>query len=188
MKKILLIPIITLLIACSSNTSTMNVNEPLTYDVKIKDNAEFILVKEGTSVEDFTNNIENYLDIDTNADSYKIEWVGEAYSSLTTEEYLEKKNTYPFESSREDTLNHDSFRPIGLYITFEKDGNSKTDYKQIILGVAREEEYNVISTTNSKTIIDVYRNLENSVEATYDLSYYDTTLVDQYITNIREHQ
>ncbi len=187
MKKILLIPIITLLIACSSNT-TMSVNEPLTYDVKIKDNAEFILVKEGTSVEDFTNSLENYLDIDTNADSYKIEWVGEAYSSLTAEEYLEKKSTLPFESSREDTLNHDSFRPIGLYITFEKDGISEVDYKQIILGVAREEEYSYISSNNAVTVIDAYRAIAKNDGHIVGQTTFDNSVRDkQYVTNIREN-
>lgn len=186
MKKLLLIPIITMLFACSSNT-TLSVNEPLTYDVKIKDNAEFILVKEGTSVDEFANNLEGYLDIDTNADSYTIECAGEKYSSLTAEEYLDKKGTYPFKTSLEETLSHDSFRPIGLYITFEKDGKSETDYKQIILAVAREEEYNVISSSDAKTIENAYRNMCNDSSTDYDLSFYDNLHIDNYLTNIRQH-
>ncbi len=184
MKKILLIPIIAMLFACGSNT-TMNVNEPLTYDVKIKDNAEFILVKEGTSVDEFTKNLESYLDIDTNADSYTIEYAGEKYSSLAAEEYLAKKGTYPFKTSLEETLNHDSFRPISIYITFKKDGESKTDYKQIMLAVTRDEEYNVISSSDVKTIEDAYRKLY--AETLLNRSYYDALEEDQYISNIRQH-
>ena len=89
MKKLLLIPFITFLFACSNGSTALNVNEPLTYDVKIKDNAEFILVKEGTSVDEFTNNLESYLDINTNADSYEIDWLGESLSHYSREE-LEK--------------------------------------------------------------------------------------------------
>ncbi len=220
MRKILLIPIITLLIACSSNTSTMSVNEPLTYDVKIKDNAEFILVKEGTSVEDFTNSLENYLDIDTNADSYTIDWYGESISSYTKEELkkLEGKTAErlsgmfstdlaedpdatnkkikidtEIETSKEATLNYDSFRPIELIIDFTKDGKTETYYKQITLAVAREEEYNTISSNEITTIEEVYRQIGLNDGIDYDpiVSHYFTTYIsaskkDGYFSNIRQ--
>ena len=187
MKKLLLIPLISILFACSTN-SAMSVNEPLTYDVKIKDNAEFILVKEGTSVEDFTNELPNYLDIETNADSYEIDWVGEQYSSLDTKEYEEKKNIYPFENSREDTLNHDSFRPIGIYVSFEKEGKKITDYKQIILAVTRDDEYNIISTNEVKTIEEAYRTINEAkpMKSGDYLSLYETWEEEQYVSNIRQ--
>ena len=191
MKKLLLIPLISILFACSTN-NTMSVNEPLTYDVKIKDNAEFILVKEGTSVEDFTNELPSYIDIETNADSYKIDWVGEQYSSLNVKEYEEKKNIYPLENSREDTLNHDSFRPIGIYVSFEKEGEITTDYKQIILAVARDDEYNIISSNEIKTIEEAYRAINEAKPFEMNGNYndfftlYKTWEEEQYVSNIRQ--
>ena len=180
-------PIIAMLFACGSN-ATMNVNEPLTYDVKIKDNAEFILVKEGTSVDEFTNNLESYLDIDTNADSYTIEYAGEKYSSLSFEEYEKNKNIYDYKQSLEETLNHDSFRPISLYVTFKKDGKTKTDYEQIVLAVARDEEYNAILKSGVSRIEEAYIVINRDIE--WDgtgISYVNSAYEDQYVSNIRQH-
>lgn len=219
MKKLLLIPIITILFACSSNT-TMNVNEPLTYDVKIKDNAEFILVKEGTSVDEFTNNLESYLDIDTNADSYTIDWLGESLSAYTREELKnldgelayslsgmrsaeEGRNDHYAEQvididneimvSKEATLNYDSFRPIELIVDFTKDGETETYYKQITLAVAREDEYNVISSNNITTMEEAYRQIGlsdgidyNPVASHYFTTYINASKEDGYFSNIRQ--
>ena len=220
MKKLLLIPIITILFACSS-TTTMNVNEPLTYDVKIKDNAEFILVKEGTSVDEFTNNLESYLDIDTNADSYTIDWLGESLSAYTREELKnldgelayslsgmrsaeEGRNDHYAEQvidieneimvSKEATLNYDSFRPIELIVDFTKDGETETYYKQITLAVAREDEYNVISSNNITTMEEAYRQIGlsdgidyNPVASHYFTTYINASKEDGYFSNIRQH-
>ena len=219
MKKLLLIPIITILFACSS-TTTMNVNEPLTYDVKIKDNAEFILVKEGTSVDEFTNNLESYLDIDTNADSYTIDWLGESLSAYTREELKnldgelayslsgmrsaeEGRNDHYAEQvidieneimvSKEATLNYDSFRPIELIVDFTKDGETETYYKQITLAVAREDEYNVISSNNITTMEEAYRQIGlsdgidyNPVASHYFTAYINASKEDGYFSNIRQ--
>ena len=219
MKKLLLIPIITILFACSS-TTTMNVNEPLTYDVKIKDNAEFILVKEGTSVDEFTNNLESYLDIDTNADSYTIDWLGESLSAYTREELKnldgelayslsgmrsaeEGRNDHYAEQvidieneimvSKEATLNYDSFRPIELIVDFTKDGETETYYKQITLAVAREDEYNVISSNNITTMEEAYRQIGlsdgidyNPVASHYFTTYINASKEDGYFSNIRQ--
>ena len=216
MKKILLVPIITMLFACGSNT-VLNVNEPLTYDVKIKDNAEFILVKEGTSVDEFTNNLESYLDIDTNADSYIIEWVGESLSTYTREEMksLDGKQTFELSGmheisetdlnnlptidieneiqvSKEATLNYDSFRPIELIIDFTKDDKTENYYKQITLAVAREDEYNVISSNNITTIEEAYRQIGLNDGVYYNQSNYyveqyaSSSASNGYISNIRQ--
>ena len=215
MKKLLLIPIITMLFACSSN-ATLSVNEPLTYDVKIKDNAEFILVKEGTSVDEFTNSLESYLDINTNADSYEIDWVGESLSTYTREEMksLDGKQTFrlsgmreiseidlnnlpiididnEIQVSKESTLNYDSFRPIELIIDFTKDGETETYYKQITLAVAREDEYNVISSNNITTMEEAYRQIGLNDGIIYETGdyfeqYFSSSVLDGYLSNIRQ--
>ena len=219
MKKLLLIPIITMLFACSSN-ATLSVNELLTYDVKIKDNAEFILVKEGTSVDEFTNNLESYLDIDTNADSYTIDWLGESLSAYTREDLKnldgelayslsgmrsaeEGRNDHYAEQvidieneimvSKEATLNYDSFRPIELIVDFTKDGETETYYKQITLAVAREDEYNVISSNNITTMEEAYRQIGlsdgidyNPVASHYFTTYINASKEDGYFSNIRQ--
>ena len=216
MKKLLLIPIITMLFACSSN-ATMNVNEPLTYDVKIKDNAEFILIKEGTSVDEFTNNLESYLDINTNADSYKIDWLGESLSAYTRQD-LKKLTSLEVERlsgiqpaskivgnalkivdianeiqvSKESTLNYDSFRPIELIIDFTKDGKTETYYKQITLAVARDEQYNIISLNNITTMEEAYRQIAIYDDVDYSESiqvarnYVETSEKEGYFSNIRQ--
>lgn len=194
MKKILLIPILLMLFACGSVT-TMNVNDPLKYNIEIKNNAEFILIKEGTDVEEFTNNLDKYLDIDTNADTYTIDWLGQSLSVSTIEEmkkyeglYLRKysgfqsagenydlKDTRIFKLdeenkiSKEATLNYDSFRPIKLVIDFNKDGKTERVYKTIILAIARDYEYNIIESNNITKIEDVYRKItENDYAQGYD--------------------
>ena len=220
MKKLLLIPIITMLFACSSN-ATLSVNEPLTYDVKIKDNAEFILVKEGTSVDEFTNNLESYLDISTNADSYEIDWVGESLSTYTREDLKKLEGKTPerlsgmlstdevndvdttnkkidiekeIRVSKESTLNYDSFRPIELIIDFTKDGKTEIYYKQITLAVAREEEYNIISSNNIVTMEEAYRQIGlsdgidyNPIASHYFTTYINASKEDGYFSNIRQH-
>lgn len=220
MKKLLFMPIITMLFACSSN-ATLSVNEPLTYDVKIKDNAEFILVKEGTSVDEFTDNLESYLDIDTNADSYEIDWLGESLSTYTREDLkkLEGKTAERLSGmlstdevndvdttnkkidiekeirvSKESTLNYDSFRPIELIIDFTKDGETETYYKQITLAVAREEEYNIISSNNIVTMEEAYRQIGlsdgidyNPIASHYFTTYINASKEDGYFSNIRQH-
>lgn len=187
MKKIFLIPILLMLFACGSNNS-LKVIESLEYDVEIKNNAEFILIKEGTGVDEFTNNLENYLDINTNADSYTIDWLGQSLSISTIEDmkkyeglYLRKysgfqsagenydlKDTRIFnldeenKISKEATLNYDSFRPIKLVIDFNKDGKTERVYKTIILAVARDYEYNIIESNNITKIEDAYRKITES--------------------------
>lgn len=187
MKKIFLIPILLMLFACGSNNS-LKVIEPLEYDIEIKNNAEFILIKEGTDVEEFTNNLDSYLEIDTNADSYTIDWLGQSLSISTIEDmkkyeglYLRKysgfqsagenydlKDTRIFnldeenKISKEATLNYDSFRPIKLVIDFNKDGKTERVYKTIILAVARDYEYNIIETSNITKIEDAYRKITES--------------------------
>lgn len=187
MKKIYLIPILLMLFACGSNNS-LKVIEPLEYNVEIKNNAEFILIKEGTGVDEFTNNLENYLDINTNADSYTIDWLGQSLSISTIEDmkkyeglYLRKysgfqsagenydlKDTRIFnldeenKISKEATLNYDSFRPIKLVIDFNKDGETERVYKTIILAVARDYEYNIIESNNITKIEDAYRKITES--------------------------
>ena len=214
MRKILLIPLISLLFACSSS-NTISVNNPLTYDVKIKDNAEFILVKEGTSVENFTAELPNYLDIETNADSYEIDWVGESLSVYTRKEiqFLEGEQTYALsgmqkttdldyqdkeytieniddeiQTSKESTLNYDSFRPIELIIGFTKDGKTETYYKQITLAVAKDDEYNVISSNNIKTIEEAYRQIgiNDGIDNSYSLAYAASSASNGYVSNIRQ--
>ena len=204
-----------MLFACSSN-ATLSVNEPLTYDVKIKDNAEFILVKEGTSVDEFTNSLESYLDINTNADSYEIDWVGESLSTYTREEMksLDGKQTFrlsgmreiseidlnnlpiididnEIQVSKESTLNYDSFRPIELIIDFTKDGETETYYKQITLAVAREDEYNVISSNNITTMEEAYRQIGLNDGIIYETGdyfeqYFSSSVLDGYLSNIRQ--
>ena len=187
MKKIFLIPILLMLFACGSNNS-LKVIEPLEYDIEIKNNAEFILIKEGTGVDEFTNNLENYLDINTNADSYTIDWLGQSLSISTIEDmkkyeglYLRKysgfqsagenydlKDTRIFKFdeenkiSKEATLNYDSFRPIKLVVDFNKDGKTERVYKTIILAVARDYDYNIIETSNITKIEDAYRKITES--------------------------
>ncbi len=187
MRKIFLIPILLMLFACGSNNS-LKVIEPLEYDVEIKNNAEFILIREGTDVDEFTNNLENHLDINTNADSYTIDWLGQSLSISTIEEmkkyeglYLRKysgfqsagenydlKDTRIFKLdeenvySKEATLNYDSFRPIKLVIDFNKDGKTKRVYKTIILAVAKDYEYNIIESNNITKIEDAYRKITES--------------------------
>lgn len=187
MKKIFLIPILLMLFACGSNNS-LKVIEPLEYDIEIKNNAEFILIKEGTDVEEFTNNLDSYLEIDTNADSYAIDWLGQSLSVSTIEDmkkyeglYLRKysgfqsagenydlKDTRIFKFdeenkiSKEATLNYDSFRPIKLVVDFNKDGKTERVYKTIILAVARDYEYNIIETSNITKIEDAYRKITES--------------------------
>lgn len=194
MKKIYLIPILLMLFACGSNNS-LKVIEPLEYNVEIKNNAEFILIKEGTGVDEFTNNLENYLDINTNADSYTIDWLGQSLSISTIEDMkkyeglylrkysgfqsagenydlkdtrifnLEEENVY----SKEATLNYDSFRPIKLVIDFNKNGKTERVYKTIILAVARDYEYNIIESNNITKIEDAYRKItENDYAQGYD--------------------
>ncbi len=203
-KLVVLIPFI-FLFACSNSSSvSLNVNEPLTYDVKIKDKAEFILVKEGTSVDEFTNNLESYLDIDTNADSYTIDWLGESLSTYDEDALseLDGKEAYFISgidgygdwdnlktinveeeviASKETTLNYDSFRPIKLIIKFSKDGTIETYYKQIILAVCKQEDYDVIFSSNISSIEEAYRKLDERdgftssikayVQASYDNGY-----------------
>ena len=187
MRKIFLIPILLMLFACGSNNS-LKVIEPLEYDVEIKNNTEFILIREGTDVDEFTNNLENHLDINTNADSCTIDWLGQSLSISTIEEmkkyeglYLRKysgfqsagenydlKDTRIFKLdeenvySKEATLNYDSFRPIKLVIDFNKDGKTKRVYKTIILAVARDYEYNIIKSNNITKIEDAYRKITES--------------------------
>ena len=187
MKKIFLMPILLMLFACGSNNS-LKVIEPLEYDIEIKNNAEFILIKEGAGVDEFTNNLENYLDINTNADSYTIDWLGQSLSISTIEDmkkyeglYLRKysgfqsagenydlKDTRIFnldeenKISKEATLNYDSFRPIKLVIDFNKDGKTERVYKTIILAVARDYEYNIIESNNITKIEDAYRKITES--------------------------
>ena len=194
MRKIFLIPILLMLFACGSNNS-LKVIEPLEYNIEIKNNAEFILIREGTDVEEFTNNLENYLDINTNADSYTIDWLGQSLSISTIEDMkkyeglylrkysgfqsagenydlkdtrifnLEEENVY----SKEATLNYDSFRPIKLVIDFNKNGKTERVYKTIILAVARDYEYNIIESNNITKIEDAYRKItENDYAQGYD--------------------
>lgn len=194
MKKLLLLLILIMLSACGS-TTTMNVNDPLEYNIEIKNNAEFILIKEGTDVEEFTNNLNNYLDIDTNANSYTIDWLGQSLSISTIEKmkkyeglYLRKysgfqsagenydlKDTRIFnleeenKISKEATLNYDSFRPIKLIVDFNKDGKTERVYKTIIIAVARDYEYNIIESNNITKIEDAYRKIsENDYAQGYD--------------------
>lgn len=143
------------------NTRTLNVNEPLEYSIRIKDNAEFILVKEGMDIEEFTSNLNHYLDIDTNADSYTIDWLGQSLCTSTIEKLktyegkellaisgiqstARDKDYHPIDTrifyldkenkySKEATLNYDSFRPIKLVIDFNKDGEIERVYKTNIL-------------------------------------------------------
>ena len=209
-KLVVLIPFM-FLFACSNSSSvSLNANEPLTYDVKIKDNTEFILVKEGTSVDEFTNNLESYLAIDTNADSYTIDWLGESLSTYDEdtlneidgkEAYFINGIDYYFDwdnlktinveeeviASKETTLNYDSFRPIKLIIKFSKDGIEKTYYKQIILAVCKQEDYDVISSNNIKTIDEVYRKLDEIDGFTSNIKdYVQTSYSNGYTSNIRQ--
>lgn len=116
MKKILLIPILLMLFACGSNNS-LKVIEPLEYDIEIKNNAEFILIREGTDVDEFTNNLENYLDINTNADSYTIDWLGQSLSTST----IEKLKTYEGKKLR----GMSGMQETGIDITYTE-ANAKT--------------------------------------------------------------
>lgn len=189
MKKLFLIPILLMLFACGSNNS-LKVIEPLEYDVEIKNNAEFILIKEGTDVDEFTSNLENYLDINTNADSYTIDWLGQSLSTFTVEELkgyegkkleivsgvqkTERNDKYELldtrdlkldeenKISKEATLNYDSFRPIKLVVDFNKNGKTERVYKTIILAVARDYEYNIIESNNITKIEDAYRKITES--------------------------
>lgn len=206
MRKIFLIPILLMLFACGSNNS-LKVIEPLEYDVKIKNNAEFILIREGTDVDEFTNNLKNYLDVNTNADSYTFDWLGQSLSISTIEKmkkyeglYLRKysgfqsagenydlKDTRIFKLdeenvySKEATLNYDSFRPIKLVIDFNKDGKIERVYKTIILAVARDYEYNIIESNNITKIEDAYRKI---TEGDYAQGYSETDLYSILINNI----
>lgn len=204
MRKLLLIPILLILFACGSST-TMNVNDPLEYNIEIKNNAEFILIKEGTDVEEFTNNLENYLDINTNADSYTIDWLGQSLSTFTVEELkdyegkkleivsgvqktehnaLDTRNLKLDEEnkiSKESTLNYDSFRPIKLVIDFNKDSKTERVYKTIILAVARDYEYNIIKSNNITKIEDAYRKI---TESDYAQGYSDIDLYNILVNNI----
>lgn len=204
-----------MLFACGSNNS-LKVIEPLEYNVEIKNNAEFILIKEGTGVDEFTNNLENYLDINTNADSYTIDWLGQSLSTFTVEELkdyegkkletvsgvqktertvldtrdlkLDEEN----EISKEATLNYDSFRPIKLVIDFNKDGKIERVYKTIILAVARDYEYNIIESNNITKIEDAYRKITESDYAQgYDCFELNDILrnnihKESYVSNIRQ--
>lgn len=204
MRKLLLIPILLMLFACGSNNS-LKVIEPLEYDVEIKNNAEFILIKEGTDVDEFTNNLENHLDINTNADSYTIDWLGQSLSTYTVEELkgyegkkleivsgVQKTERTVLDTrdlklneenkiSKEATLNYDSFRPIKLVIDFNKDGKIERVYKTIILAVARDYEYNIIKSNSITKIEDAYRKI---TESDYAQGYSETDLYSILINNI----
>lgn len=206
MRKLLLIPILLMLFACGSDNS-LKVIEPLEYDVEIENNAEFILIREGTDVDEFTNSLENYLDINTNADSYTIDWLGQSLSTFTVEELkdyegkkleivsgvqktehnaldardlkLDEENKI----SKEATLNYDSFRPIKLVVDFNKDDKTERVYKTIILAVARDYEYNIIKSNNITKIEDVYRKI---TESDYAQGYSDIVLYNIIIDNIHK--
>lgn len=201
MKKVLLIPIILVLFACNSNT--LSVNNPLTYDIKIKNNDEFILVREGTDINEFSKSLYDYLDIKTNADSYTIDWLGESLSTgdvetfetidglevcgvsgfeeaIDYEHYDEKFVIYNFKEdlivSKESTLNYDSFRPIKVYVDFKKGDETKRVYKMIYLAVAKEREYNIIKENNITSIEKAMREInKHDVEEGFkNIDYYDT--------------
>ncbi len=210
MRKLLLIPILLMLFACGSNNS-LKVIEPLEYDVEIKNNAEFILIREGTDVDEFTNNLDNYLDIETNADSYTINWLGQSLSTFTVEELkdyegkkleivsgmqkTERNEKYELldthdlkldeenKISKEATLNYDSFRPIKLVIDFNKDGKTKRVYKTIILAVAKDYEYNIIESNNITKIENAYRKI---TESDYAQGYGWFDLNEKVRSNIHE--
>lgn len=186
MKKFLII-FITLLVltGCDRQSNKLEVNDPLKYSVSIKDNAEFILIKEGTSIEEATKIIKDNLDIDTNADSYDLDWYGEAYAAYykedienLIEEYgaggkkiEEKKNIaddfkkiYQVEYehlgdeiyAKELTLNNESIRPIELILDFKKDDETITEYKQILVCISKEDIYDVLSKEQPRTIEGMY--------------------------------
>lgn len=197
MKKILLL-LITLftLVGCGTTTSQNEivVNDPLEYSVKIKDNAEFILIHEGISIEEATQIILDNLEIETNADDYDWYWVGEAAVDLSIdeienfEEYIEKE-TYVYyedltlESIQKATLDHDSLRPIKLIFSFKKNNEETKTEKEIVLCVAREDEYNAISNSESKTVEELYQaiNLNGS-----SMKFVDN-YIDGYVSNIRKY-
>ena len=90
-------------------------------------------------------------------------------------------------ASKETTLNYDSFRPIKLIIKFSKDGIEKTYYKQIILAVCKQEDYDVISSNNIKTIDEVYRKLDEIDGFTSNIKdYVQTSYSNGYTSNIRQ--
>lgn len=185
MKKITFLFILLLTFsACVSKKDavSLEVNDSLSYVVSIKNKAEFILIKEGISIDEATQIILDNLDIETNADNYQFDWYGEAYSDLTREDIEEYRSTYYDDDgsiniykseenpivdafiddvtdtsvSKELTLNNDSFRPIELVVDFIKDGNTETFYKQILVCVAEEEQYNVLKNSDAKTIEEAY--------------------------------
>lgn len=207
-----LLPILLILLcACSSKSTTITVNDPLSYSVNIKDDAEYILVKEGTSIEEATQIILDNLDIETNADSYELEWYGEMYAELTREDletvvskkdnviserepyadvhvsYLKyAKNFGDVKESQELTLNHDSIRPIELIFDFTKDGETITYYKEILLCVARDTQYNIIDSISvDKTIENLYQTLDAKTNQQTVFSYARDN--EGYVSNIRNY-
>lgn len=211
--------ILNLLSGCSSTTS-LEVNNPLEYTVNVKDNAEFILIKKDTSIDETTQIIEDNLDIKTNADSYEIDWYGEAASSFTKEEYEENvefwnslsdkekggndvlyndtiegysyyivrsstiDDNLDLETIKENTLNHESIRPIELIIDFTKDGQTETYYKQILLCVAKEDKYEVIKNNNVLTIEDIYKTLDANIPTMSAQERMALTKADGYVSNL----
>lgn len=206
MKKILLLLITLLtLTACGTNTSSnqVSVNEPLEYSIKIKDNAEFILIHEKTSIDEATQIILDNLDIETNADTYDWYWVGEAAVGLSIDEienfdeFVSKNTSIYFEDLtleeiQRATLDYDSLRPVKLIFTFVKNSEETKREKEIKLCVAREEEYNLISNNAVKTVDNLYEILTYQMSDLADYYSYDAVqniIRDEgYVSNIRSYQ
>lgn len=208
MKKIIFI-LLTLiaLTACDNQTISLEVNDPLEYSVNIKNNAEFILIKEGTSIEEATRIIKDNLDIETNADSYEFDWWGEAYSALTREDLVFLSEDYltgvlnegrfaevneafsdditDVSISKKLTLDNESFRPIELIIDFTKDGKTETLYEQILLCVAQDAEYNAIAMNAVTTIENAFIALWNEAPRYSYSELYSIAKKEGHYSNIR---
>lgn len=194
-RKILFILLVLITFTACSKKITIEVNNPLEYSVGIKNNAEFILIKEGTSIEEATQIIKENLEMETNADSYEFDWYGEALSSFeedmstfTSEDMADdlKLANDIVKESKELTLNHDSFRPIELIFTFTKNQEIKVYYKQILLCVAEDDEYNVLLTNDATTVEDAYIAIyHNTSGMNYD-DYMENAMQEGYFSNIKK--
>lgn len=225
MKKILIIVIALLaLTGCGQTTTTMEVADSLYYSVNIKDNVEFILIKEDTSIEEATQIIKDNIEVETNADSYEFDWYGEIYSYETREsieeliesngiggekipttneerekvgEYGPNTNTLAYKKhilehlgeenyDKELTLSYESIQPIELIIDFKKDGETTTEYKQILVCVAKEDIYDVLKTNQIKKIEDLYITIYSEIPLFNSMAEETSYNISQgYVSNIR---
>ncbi len=177
-----------MLTACSGNANTeegidFSVNEPLVVHISMKENAEYIPVREYTSVSDF--NPEEYIDIDINkADaSYEVHWVGEqfAYRVDSYADFFDEGTTYKdpitplsdsedslslqnkfkhidedtLEKSRQDTLDNEGIKCISIYVDVNYENEIHPYYIDSLLLVSPDELLETVMNESTRKVENV---------------------------------